>query len=264
MQIPTPNQPPVPLDQDIKDFSLQPGPVKNEDAAVALVVQDTARAERFILQRLWMSEWRVAKALYEAPVRQEYWRDTLVPRASNSYPLSAQHVRAILDQVMPALFPEEPPFSTAPNPDIPRQAARAWETIISDELKFIKFKQQMRLVAKDGLIFGTGLGKWGWQKLTKRTTRYQRAQKPVVIEGPGGEKIYVHTAESDEFKEILIDQTISRPFFSRVEINHLLVAPGLRVPDVSQAQYVVYRDYLTIRDLNNLREFEGYNIPSEN
>jgi len=253
------------LDQSVKDFSFAAGPIKSVDTALSLVIQDTQRAEKFIMARLWMSEWRVAKSLYEAPVKVEYWRDTLVPRASNPFPLSAQHVRAILDASMPALFPANPPFDIEPNPGVPRQVARAWEPIIGYQLRRIGFKGQVRLVAKDALVFGTGIGKWGWEEYTRKVTRYVRAVPPQEIPSPvkGGRPTVVHTEESDKLDAIDGDEQVSRPFFCRVEINHILVSPGLREPNIQKAQYVVHRMYPTIRDLNRLRDFEGYEIPSE-
>jgi len=251
-----------PLNQVLQDFSTQTPP-RTEDSALALVIQDTQRAEKFIMARLWVSEWRVAKAIYEAPVKQEFWRDTLVPRASNSYPLVAQHVRAILNQVMPALFPDNPPFAMEPNEGTPRQVSRGWESILGHQLRAAGFKQEVRLIAKDAEIFGTGIGKWGWESFTRRRTVYSRAVTPKKVTGIGGKAIYHHTVETDALNAQDIDEVIDRPFFKRCEVNHVLVAPGLRVPDIRQAAYVIYRDYLTIRDLNRLRDFEGYVIPSE-
>lgn len=258
-----------PLNQVPQEFALPTEGAEKEvgkdDVALALVVQDTQRAEKFVMQRLWMTEWRIAKALYECAVKQEYWRDTMVPRASNSFPLAAQHVRAILDQTMTGLFPEEPPFATDPNEGTPRQAARGWESVISYQLIKLGFKQQLRLVAKDAEIFGTGIGKYGWEKFPAKKKIYRRAQAPTTIPSsvPGSPDITVHTEESDDLEEVEFDTVVSRPFFTRCEINHVLVSPGLRQPDIRKATYVVYRDYLTIRDLNRLRDFEGYTIPSE-
>lgn len=53
-----PNQPNAPLNQNVESFVFD-GPPTNEDMAVALVVQNTRRAEAFLETRLWMSEWRV-------------------------------------------------------------------------------------------------------------------------------------------------------------------------------------------------------------
>jgi len=264
--LPQPNNTSEPLNQHLEDFSLSDAKsVKTQDSALNLVLQDAARAEKHIMARLWMSEWRVAKAIYEAPVKQNYWRDTLVPRASNSYPLCAQHIRAILDQAMPALFPDNPPFEIEPSEGVPRQVARGWESIIGYQLREANFKAQVRLMTKDAEIFGTGLGKFGWESYEEPATMYRRVAQPKKIDSvvPGGQPTYIHTKESDELEEIPIMRTVSRPFFKRVEINHLLVSPGLREPDVRGAQYVIYRDYPTIRDLNKLRDFEGYDIPSE-
>lgn len=265
MQLPQPNSTAQNLNQKIDDFSLKSGVVKTEDSALSLVIQDTQRAEKFVMARLWMSEWRVAKSLYEAPVRQTYWRDTLVPRSANSFPLVAQHVRAILDQAMPAIFPEAMPVAVEPNEGTPRQVARAWESILSHQIRQADIKAQMRLVVKDAEVFGTGLGKFGWESFDRTRTMYKHAVQPKEIPSvvPGGKTTFLHTAESDEMVEYDVPEHISRPFFKRIEINHLLVSPGLREPDIRIAEYAVYRDYLTIRDLNKLRDFEGYDIPSE-
>ncbi len=254
-----------PLNQQVEKFDIKTSEVKSKDTALDLVIQDTQRAEKFIMARLWMSEWRVAKAIYEAPIKQEYWRDTLVPRASNSYPLCAQHVRAILDSTMPALFPEWPPFEIEPTEGTPRQVARAWEAALAFQIRQAGFKQTMRLIAKDALVFGTGIGKWGWETFERKRTVYQRKARPQVISTavPEVPDTVVHTKESDELEAMDIDETVSRPFFTRCEINHTLVSPGLREPDIRKATYVIYRDYLTIRDLNRLRGFEGWEIPPE-
>lgn len=264
--LPQPNNPSQPLNQKIQDFSVQGGAVKTANSALALVIQDTQRAEKFILARLWMSEWRVAKTLYEAPVKQDYWRNTFVPRASNSFPLIAQHVRAILDQTMMALFPEVTPFAVEPETSTPRQVARGWEHILSYQLREASVKQQMRLIAKDCEVFGTGFGKWGWESYTEKRTMVKRAQQPeeVTSARPGGAPTFVDTKESDELDEYDVDVMVSRPYFRRVEINHLLVSPDLREPDIRRAQYVIYRSYPTLQQLAKMREEQaGYDIPSD-
>lgn len=264
MILPQPNTTAQPLNQVTQDFSLQGGKVKTEDSALAVVIQSTERAEKFIMARLWLSEWRVAKQLYDAPSRQKYWRDTRTPRANNSFPLIKQHVAAILDQTLPALFPEATPFAIKPNEGTPAQVARAWENVISYQLREARVKQTCRLILKDALIFGTGLGKIGFETYDRKRVMYKHAVAPTEIKSPtGGPSTYIDTKESDELVEYDVDERISHPIFKRVEINHLLVAPNLRSPDVREAEYVVYRDYVTVRDLAKLRDFEGYEIPSD-
>jgi len=263
MLLPQPNNIAQPLNQKTQDFFLSTGKVKTDDSALALVIQDTQRAEKFVMARLWISEWRIAKSIYEAPVKQEFWRDTLVPRASNSYPLCAQHIRAILDQVMPALFPENPPFQVEPNEGTPRQVARGWESVLSYQLRKAGFRGQIRLIAKDGEIFGTGIGKWGWEWFNRKLLTYRRRVAPKKIKTATGKIMVLHTAESDDLEEVEVSIKVSQPFFHRCEVNHTMVAPGLREPDIRKAKFVSYRDYLTIRDLNDLRDAEGYDIPAQ-
>jgi hypothetical protein len=264
MILPQPNTTAQPLNQVTQDFQLQGGKVKTDDSALAVVIQSTERAEKFIMARLWLSEWRTAKQMYDAPSRQKYWRDTRTPRSNNSFPLIKQHVAAILDQTLPALFPEATPFAIKPNEGTPAQVARAWENIISYQLKEARVKQTCRLILKDALIFGTGLGKIGFESYDRKRIMYKHAVMPTEIKSPtGGPSTWLDTKESDELVEYEIDERISHPIFKRVEINHLLVAPNLRSPDVREAEYVVYRDYVTVRDLAKLRDFEGYDIPSD-
>lgn len=262
MLLEQPLQPNAPLNQHVDAFVFD-GPPKNDDMAVALVVQNTKRAEAYLQTRLWMSEWRVAKALYEAPVRQMFWRDTQVPRASNSFPLVSQHVRAVLDQAMPAIFPEATPFALQPNQGSSWQVARGWQEVLSYQIKQTNFQQEMRLLVKDAEVFGVGLGKWGWFHDTKKREVYKRAVNPKKVKNQYGKTVTLHTDESDQLDAYDVEEVISRPFFKRVEINHVLVDPSLRSPDIRQAKYVVYRDFLTLRDLNRYRDYEGWNIPSE-
>jgi hypothetical protein len=239
------------------------GPPKTLETSVALVVQNTRRAEAFLETRLWMSEWRVAKGLYECPVKQQYWRDTLVPRASNSFPLISQHVRAVLDQAMPAVWPEHVPFAIQPQQGASWQVARGWQAVLAYQLAQSNFRQELRLLMKDAEVFGVGIGKWGWESFTKKRDVYVRSTMPKKMRNQHGRLVTVHTPESDAFDIQEVEQVVTRPFFKRCEINHVLVDPSLRVPDIRFAKYVVYRDFLTIRDLNLLRDCEGWNIPEE-
>lgn len=260
--LPQPNSPNQPLNQNTEAFEFKAPPNETE-AAIALVVQNTRRAEMYLETRLWLSEWRVAKALHESTVKQQYWRDTLIPRAANAFPLVAQHVRAVLDQTMPAVFPESVPFALQPQRGASWEVARGWQEVLAYQIKQIGFQPEMRLMMKDAEIFGTGFGKWGWEYKTRPREVYTRAVLPKKIQNQDGEWITQHTPESDELIVKEVEETISRPFFKRVEVNHVLVDPALRVPDVRKAKYVVHREYLTLRDLNDLRDFEGWMIPSE-
>jgi len=262
MLLEQPLQPNVPLNQRVEEFVFN-GPPSDDDIALATVVQNTKRAEAYLTTRLWMSEWRVAKALYEAPVKQTYWRDTYVPRASNSFPLVAQHIGAVLAQVMPALFPQARPFAIQPRQGASWQVARGWEETLDYETKQTNFKQEMRLLVKDAEVFGIGLGKWGWMSDVKTREVYKRAAHPTKLKNQNGQWVTIHTPESDDMDVVDVEQVINRPFFKRCEVNHVLVDPALREPDVRKAKYVVHREFLTLRQLNDYRGYEGWDIPSE-
>lgn len=259
-----PQSPNAPLNSPefIDKFKFD-APPEGTDPSIALVIQNTKRSEAYLTSRLWMSEWRVSKGLYEAPIRQTYWRDTMVPRASNSFPLVSQHVRALLDQTTPAVFPEAVPFALAPNQGASWQVARGWQAVLAYQLKQSNFKSEIRLLMKDALVFGTGIGKWYWESYSKSREVYKRSTHPKKVKNQNNQWVTIHTDESDALDAVDVEEIITRPRFKRCEINHILVDPSLRVPDIRQAKYVIHRDFLTLRDLNDLRDTEGWDIPSE-
>src|SRR5262249_47886220 len=70
--------------------------------------------------------------------------------------------------------------------------------------------------------------------------------------------------ERDNIDEIVTTETVDRPVFEHiVNLRHVLVDPGLLVPDIRRAKYVIHRQYLTWKDLDKLRDRPGFSIPSK-
>jgi hypothetical protein len=266
--IPEPQlSPNIPLNQpgQVEAFSFD-APA-NDEQALALVIQNFEKAEKYLTSRLWITEWRAAKILYEAPVSIKYWKDTNVRRSSLTVPLIQQHIRSILPQVMQSLFIDNPAMMFKPDPGTSEKAARATTTLVWDLLLKAGVKKTFRLAIKDGLLFGTDFIKYGHEQYPVKRHKYVQEVKPPVIKSnlPGVPDQEVESVESEEsYKVQEWEEMVSRPFACRVEIQHLLVDPGLRVPDLQDegCGYVIHILYPTLRDLDRLRGYEGWNIPS--
>jgi hypothetical protein len=232
-----------------------------DEAGLALVLQDTALAEGYIQSKRWMLEWDKAQILFEAPAEVRFWEGTSMPRAHVSVPLLLTHIESIMPQIMSGLFSDDPPFQFQPRPGTKADSARAAAALLAYELDEIGFAEEIRKGVKSALLFGNGIWKWGWESKTRKRTVYQRKAQPLKVSTPGLPDQTVETKESDELEAKTFDESVDQPTFEFVNVRHLLVDPGLREPDIRKAKYVIHRMYLTANDLDGLRGFEGYDIP---
>jgi hypothetical protein len=105
--------------------------------------------------------------------------------------------------------------------------------------------------------------KYGYTERTKRMKKYKRKGDQTNIPQPDGKNAAFDSPDSDDFEVEFYDKLISHPWIRHTDIRTVLVNPGCRVGDIRKAGWVVYRDYATYKDLDNLRGVEGYDIPEE-
>ena len=125
------------------------------------------------------------------------------------------------------------------------------------------FEEECELTVLQGALIGTMVMKWGWHEEMVRTKKYVRKAQPEEHTDAAGVKRTIHTAESDEFTIEYDEHLVSRPWIKYCDRRTVLVNRGCRVGDIRKAKNVVYRDYATYEDLDNLRGYEGYTIPDE-
>jgi hypothetical protein len=236
--------------------------VWGDDPAVKLVIQDAERAEKAENTRSWILAWTQARWLYESPYSPRYWPGTQIEAASIPFFTLATAVNGIVPQVMSGLFYETPPFITQERPGTSAQAARATSALLAYQLDDIDFRHELELGIHNCLIFGTSMFQWGWEKFTRERKIVKRKTPAVVIKStvPGAPDTRI---SNGELEEEIIEEVVDRPTFEHIEnLREVLVDPGLAVPDIRKAKYVVRRRYMTWEDLDKLRDRPGYNIPS--
>jgi hypothetical protein len=233
-----------------------------DPASLALVVQDADRAERGEQNRAWIMAWQSASTLYQSPFAPRYWPGTQSEAASISFFTVACAVNGINPQALAGLFYENPPFMIQERSGTTAQAARAVSALLQYQLEDINFREELRLGSMNCLLFGTAMFQEGWEKFTKERKVIKRKNPSVKIQSsiPGS---YPSSISDDELEEEIIEEVVDRPTFEHiVNLREVLVDPGLQVPDIRKAKYVIRRRYMTWEDLDKLRDREGYNIPS--
>lgn len=238
-----------------------PGEKIDDKTALKIVLQDHMIARTWVETQGWLLEWASQERLYLFKVPGRTWDGTSVPRSDLGMPLVYEHVESILPQLMAGLFADEPPFTSSPRPSTSMETARANNELIAWELKQINAYDEFRLGLKYMLLHGIGIWKWGWQTYTRKRTIYRRA-KPYRYEAhPLGGVVKMAQPGTNDIQKKVIEEEVNLPFFEHRNMRHVLVDPSLRSSDIRKAKFVIDIQYPTILDLDELRNYEGYDIP---
>ena len=233
-----------------------------DPAALALCIQDAERAESEMNRRSWILQWESSRDLYNSIYTPNFWPGTQMEAASVNFFTVATAVNGINPQILAGLFYENPPFIAQERSGTTAQCARAVSALLGYQLEDINFREELRLGGMNFLLFGTAMFQEGWEKFTRERKIVKRKNPPVVIPStvPGAPDTRI---TDDELEVEIIEETIDRPTFEHiVNLREILADPGLEVPDIRKAKYVVRRRYMTWDDLDKLRDREGYDIPS--
>jgi hypothetical protein len=232
-----------------------------DETVLKIVVQDSERAENFQANKSWVQAWNVATTLYQSPVTPRYWEGTQAERANMPDFTVAKACRSLVPQIMNGLFYDDPPFMWEERENTPEIAARAAADIIGYQLGEIGFRKELELGVNNAVLFGTGIWTWGWDTFTKTRKYYKRKGEGFNVPGPVGDTFIEPDDDDIEYEEV--EEQIDQPKFEHiVNLRHVLVDPGLNVPDIRKAKYVIHRRYMTWEQLDKLRDRPGFNIPS--
>ena len=232
-------------------------------AAVKLVIADIAEADNYINIQQWANGWTMADLLYQSPATQSAFDGGNIGNASVPKFMVSNHISSIVPKVMGGLFYEDPPFALRPRPAVTQDMVRAKTAIFAAQLGAMHFEEEVERTLEQAALLGTGIMKYGYTEYSKRMRRYKRKGARQAIEQPDGSIKLIDTPDSDDYTTEFYHKKISHPWIKWTDIRTVLVNPGCRVGDIRRAGWVVYRDYATFAEINNLRNTEGYNIPSE-
>jgi len=261
MQLENPVNASSPITQDEIEIGQSP----KDTAALKLVCQQFERTEAWLQTKQWRLHWRTAQSLYDPIMSQKTWEGSDVPQSNVNIYTIASLIKSVEPQIISGLFSDDPPFELEPRPRSKQEEARAIQALLHFELEECGFREEMRLGVRDCLTFGTSIWKWGWESYTRKRKVYKRKAEPEEIDSsvPGIEPTVLPTKDSETITVEEIDEDVDRPTFEHLDLRHVYVDPGLRVPDIRKAKFVIHRLKISAEELENLRKFEGYDIPAK-
>lgn len=230
-----------------------------EDLTILKIVnQDIQLAEAELISSGRVDDWARCETLYLFRVPIQFWEGTNIPRAHLGVPLVMEHVESMIPQIMNGIFPQPFPIQSRPFPNTRMEVARARDKLIEFWFERVEFRRKFRQLLKYLFVYGTAIGKWGWRSYMQQEVKLRR-KLPAVFVGTevGGELV----EQSPEVEEVVEEHLISEPFFEVLDLRSVLFDPGLREADIRKARWVAHIQYVTINDLDMLREVEGYEIP---
>jgi hypothetical protein len=235
-----PDLPITPEDTAFSDEELE------DKTALAIVLRDIDTAAAFLQSKSLTSEMDQADDIYRAWVEPRTWPNGK-PRSSLSYPIVLEIVEKILPSIQLTLWgSRRDPFELQAIGNTTPETARAKGHVLSWALRQAKTKEQIRLMLKNILIYGYGVGNWGWESKTKQI------------------KKYVRDKETGKIRAERTTVVINQPCFRNMPLRRVLIDPSCETQDVTEsAGYVALQFFITADDLDGLRDDPQYkNVPT--
>ena len=231
-------------------------------AACKMVLDDAQSADTFQNINQWAAGWALADIVYQSPSNATAFDGASVATANVSKYTVSNHLSAIVPKIMEGIFYEDPIFMLRPRPSVSQDVVRTKSAVFSFQLDDMKFEEETECLLDQMGLLGTCIAKWGWEQRTETRMVYKRKGSPSKVSTATG-SVSLDNEDSDSFEEVPLTYTIARPWLKFTDIRTVLVSPGTRRGDIRKAKWVIYRDYASYEDLDNLRDVEGYNIPDE-
>jgi hypothetical protein len=237
---------PVPASTLEADKVAWRGEDMDDDTAVQLVLGDVQRAEAFVQSKNMTVQWERADNNFRAAGLPKNWPGVESQRAGLAVPLVMEVTEKLLSVVFLAFFSDKQPFLLEGIGNVKGDALRAKEKLLLWAVQLSGFKEEIRKMLKSCLLYGFGIGRWGWKTTKRQSKTYQMDQQ-----NPG------------KVKPLVKDYEIAHPTFEQVEVRHFLGDPSLREQDARKGRYNVVQIFVDAYDLDALRDDPGYkNIPT--
>jgi len=212
--------------------------------ALNMVVSDIANATKFVQSKAHPTEQNYIDDLYRAVPKERRWEGSNEVRSHLAMPLVLEVVESLLPQIFLGFFSDKTPFLLTAKGTTPQSAARAASKVCKWAITASGFKEEIRKILKSCLLYGNGVGKWGWSITTERVREYNKTADGKI---------------ESTTKEI----TCSEPTFDFIELGNILVDGALRTQDIRDSRYVILQKFVTAEDLDEMRADERYkNIPT--
>jgi hypothetical protein len=208
--------------------------------------------------------------LYLGWVQRKNWDGTKIPRSAVPIFLAYQQIEALIPHVIAAIFGQDIPFDVEPTGgSLPAQARAVRELlkyqlddIDGSDIKFKTLREICRLCYKSSNIYGNGIAEFGWEQKTLDRWVYQRVPDFKLVRTLFGSILPIPTGTSHVEKSVQkVD--VSKPTLRDVKIQDFYIDANCSSANVQDARRCSVRTLMTIEQLQEYRETEGFDIPDE-
>jgi len=239
---------------------------KAKEAVCKEVVQNVGLSENFMQSRGFQSIWDTSELLLRAYVKPEKWKGSEQYRSHLGIPILAEQFYSFVSAIQQTLFSGLSPFKIEATAGTEMDVARAQQALVNAEFKICgpkggTLKQEMRNVVYDGGLYGTGAAIIGWRQMKYPVVKQRRKNAPAAVTSAVG-SVNIPQGNEDDLEPYTEWREVNQPVFEHVPIRRLRFAPDTRRSDIRTASWVARIIYPTSYELDELRETEGYNVPS--
>ncbi len=255
---------PIPMSSEEQEDQFHDPDEKWSDSfALKTVKRDFAESENYLIQNHYQ-RWLNADRIYTAWSEQKTWEGTKIPRATASVWLAFEQIESLLPYSMSLLFGGDPIAEAVPYPGSSPEGARVSRDYIISQFEDCRGERTVRKCIKSAYIYGDGIAEAGWETLSVKRTKYRRVWKPITktIEIQPGVPQKIQIGMKPLVKEKIVKEEINRPFLRYISLRDFTVDPNCESPDIQEARYITKRCFMTVDDLDALRDEEDFDIPS--
>lgn len=229
----------------------------DDDAMLKLIVDDVTDIDTWMNLQQWGSRWVQSDMLLQSPTSGfDEVAKMSVPKFTLSNILST-----LVSKIMLGLFYDDPCFELRPRPGTEQSVIDAKTALFAYQLDDMKFVQEIEAGISQMALLGTGIWKWGFLKRKDKFQTFKAKANAVSVDTPFKTE-RVDTPDSMDFEEVIEEKDVARPWLKQKDIRTTLVPKGTRRGDITTAKAVIDRDFPTWEELEDLRDQEGYDLPS--
>jgi hypothetical protein len=249
-----------------KDVAF-PGEERSDESILAEVNQNLALSVGFMQSRGLESSWNIAEILLRCYVKKEKWKGSEQYRSHLGLPILAEQFFSLLSAIQQAIFTGVSFFEVESTQGTEMDVARAQQGLCEWAVKNCgpfggSLKAEFRLMAYDAFLYGLGIGFMGWRKIKKTVVTKQYKNPPVSV-GAGMGNVSIAQGDPDELIDVPTEVEINQPVFEHVPLRRFRCAPDCRRSEARSATWAARILYLTPYQLEELRDTEGFNIPTK-
>lgn len=209
--------------------------------------------------------WRAHDELYLGWIQQKYWEGTRIPRASLSCFVAFEQIEARIPRVMQALFQDDPMFDVIGINGTDQASAKKVRDILDAQLNQSNFREVMRRAVKSGYQYGNGIIELYWLNQERERMKYVPQFRPKTraqADPFTGMRMHYPTGEFDRrVIEKKVKEVENRPCVRNVPIKDFYIDPNTPGPSPKEARYCCTRSYMTVDEVDALRDSDGFDIP---